>query len=75
MLRYLAESTRQHKARLAHADRLAREEARRKKGVRYTYIVTATNGVGVRHLPDTRAERTGTTLIRLDFILMNRIWR
>lgn len=59
MLRYVTEQQKRDKAKLALADRLARDEARKKRGVRYTYIVTATNGVGVRHLPDTRAERTG----------------
>jgi hypothetical protein len=59
MLWYVNELRNREKAELALADTIAKEEARRKKGIRYTYIVTATNGVGVRQLPDTRAERTG----------------
>ena len=59
MQRYVSDLRKQIKARATQADRLAKEEARRRRGIRYTYIVTATNGVGVRHLPDTRAERTG----------------
>jgi len=59
MLRYVTEKRRKEKAELALSDKLAREESRKKRGIRYTYIVTATNGVGVRQLPDTRAERTG----------------
>ena len=38
--------------------RQARED-KRARGVRFTYVVTASNGVGVRSLPNSAASRTG----------------
>ena len=39
-------------------ERRAKQD-KRKRGVRYTYVVTASNGVGVRSLPHNQTTRTG----------------
>ena len=49
-------------------DEAGREKHRRDRGVRYTYVVTATNGVGVRERPDTRSERTGHSFKQLEVV-------
>ena len=41
---------------------------RRRRGVRYTYVVTAKNGIGVRHLPHPDSERVGMSLAHKEVV-------